>query len=60
MMEDIRNNLYLEYGTHEGHCYGTKYESIRKIIQQGMMPVLDIEPMVRRKALLYRFFLHHF
>ena len=57
MMEDIRNNLYLEYGTHEGHCYGTKFESIRKIIQQGMMPVLDIEPMVSVFPILHSAFL---
>lgn len=43
MMRDIANNEYLEYGTHEDAMYGTKLETIRNIIRQGLMAILDVE-----------------
>jgi len=48
MMHEIKNNLYLEYGTHENACYGTKLDTIRKIHQDGQMAILDVEPQVER------------
>lgn len=42
-MRDIANNEYLEYGTHEDAMYGTKLETIRNIIRQGLMAILDVE-----------------
>ncbi|XP_065346326.1 peripheral plasma membrane protein CASK isoform X9 [Cloeon dipterum] len=44
MMADIAANEYLEYGTHEDAMYGTKLETIRKIHQDGLMAILDVEP----------------
>ncbi|MEQ2242995.1 hypothetical protein ILYODFUR_002531 [Ilyodon furcidens] len=44
MMQDISNNEYLEYGSHEDAMYGTRLETIRKIHQQGFMAILDVEP----------------
>nr|CAG4643809.1 EOG090X032R [Lepidurus arcticus] len=41
---DIRNHQYLEYGEHNGHIYGTKLDSIRNIIRQGKMCILDCSP----------------
>ncbi|XP_062853694.1 calcium/calmodulin-dependent serine protein kinase b isoform X5 [Trichomycterus rosablanca] len=44
MMQDISNNEYLEYGSHEDAMYGTRLETIRKIHEQGMISILDVEP----------------
>uniref|UniRef100_A0A8C9K4B4 Peripheral plasma membrane protein CASK n=1 Tax=Panthera tigris altaica TaxID=74533 RepID=A0A8C9K4B4_PANTA len=44
MMQDISNNEYLEYGRHEDAMYGTKLETIRKIHEQGLIAILDVEP----------------
>ncbi|KAB0389744.1 hypothetical protein E2I00_006344 [Balaenoptera physalus] len=46
MMQDISNNEYLEYGSHEDAMYGTKLETIRKIHEQGLIAILDVEPQV--------------
>ncbi|XP_077469451.1 peripheral plasma membrane protein CASK-like isoform X10 [Stigmatopora argus] len=44
MMQDISNNDYLEYGSHEDAMYGTRLETIRQIHVQGMISILDVEP----------------
>uniref|UniRef100_A0A3Q2DFE3 Peripheral plasma membrane protein CASK n=1 Tax=Cyprinodon variegatus TaxID=28743 RepID=A0A3Q2DFE3_CYPVA len=44
MMQDISNNDYLEYGSHEDAMYGTRLETIRQIHAQGMIAILDVEP----------------
>uniref|UniRef100_A0A673N7P7 Peripheral plasma membrane protein CASK-like n=1 Tax=Sinocyclocheilus rhinocerous TaxID=307959 RepID=A0A673N7P7_9TELE len=44
MMQDISNNDYLEYGSHEDAMYGTRLETIRQIHEQGMVVILDVEP----------------
>uniref|UniRef100_A0A4W4HF61 Peripheral plasma membrane protein CASK n=1 Tax=Electrophorus electricus TaxID=8005 RepID=A0A4W4HF61_ELEEL len=44
MMQDISNNEYLEYGSHEDAMYGTRLETIRKIHEQGLVSILDVEP----------------
>lgn len=46
MMQDISNNDYLEYGSHEDAMYGTRLETIRQIHTQGMISILDVEPQV--------------
>lgn len=46
MMQDISNNEYLEYGSHEDAMYGTRLETIRKIHQMGLIAILDVEPQV--------------
>lgn len=55
MMQDISNNEYLEYGSHEDAMYGTKLETIRKIHEQGLIAILDVEPQVviEIKSILY-------
>ncbi|XP_039510456.1 calcium/calmodulin-dependent serine protein kinase b isoform X5 [Pimephales promelas] len=47
MMQDISNNDYLEYGSHEDAMYGTRLETIRQIHEQGLVAILDVEPQVR-------------
>ncbi|PIK52205.1 putative peripheral plasma membrane protein CASK-like isoform X3, partial [Apostichopus japonicus] len=44
MMNDIANNQYLEYGTHEDAMYGTKLDTIRQIHNRGLIAILDVEP----------------
>uniref|UniRef100_UPI0037E8B852 peripheral plasma membrane protein CASK-like isoform X9 n=1 Tax=Semicossyphus pulcher TaxID=241346 RepID=UPI0037E8B852 len=51
MMQDISNNDYLEYGSHEDAMYGTRLETIRQIHGQGMISILDVEPQVIQDAL---------
>ena len=46
MEEEIREHKFLEYGEHNGHLYGTKLDSIREVIRQGKMCVLDCSPNV--------------
>jgi len=46
MEEDIRQHKFLEYGDHNGNLYGTKLDTIRDIIRQGKMCVLDCSPAV--------------
>lgn len=46
MEKDIREYKFLEYGEHNGHLYGTSLDSIRDVIHQGKMCVLDCSPSV--------------
>lgn len=49
MENDIRHHKYLEYGEHKGHIYGTTLDSIREVINEGKMCVLDCSPAVSFK-----------
>ena len=53
MEADIANNKYLECGELQGHLYGTKLDSIRHIIRQGKMCVIDCNPQVCVILLLF-------
>ena len=44
MMNDIGANEYLEYGTHINAMYGTKLDTIRQILNQDKVAILDVEP----------------
>ena len=46
MEHDTRDHQFLECGEHNGHLYGTKLDTIRTIIRQGKMCVLDCSPNV--------------
>ena len=49
MLTDIEANKYLEYGTHEGAMYGTKLDTIRDNLNQGLTAILDVEPQVMKR-----------
>jgi guanylate kinase len=53
MEEEIREHKFLEYGEHNGHLYGSKLDSIRDVIRQGKMCVLDCSPAVSIPSLNY-------
>lgn len=42
--KEIADHQMLEYGEHNGHLYGTNIESIRDVIRQGKMCILDCNP----------------
>ncbi|MEQ2171555.1 hypothetical protein GOODEAATRI_011944, partial [Goodea atripinnis] len=67
MMQDISNNDYLEYGSHEDAMYGTRLETIRQIHGQGMIAILDVEPqddslqrLQKESEMLQRTYAHYF
>lgn len=45
MESEIKNHKFLEYGEYNGHLYGTHLDSIREVIKQGKMCVLDCGPL---------------
>ncbi|CAF1100937.1 unnamed protein product [Adineta steineri] len=44
METDIEKGGFLEHGLYGEHLYGTKFESVRRVIQSSKMCVLDVEP----------------
>ena len=46
MKELRRANQFLEHGEYNGNMYGTGIESVRSVIDQHKMCVLDIQPAV--------------
>lgn len=46
MTKCIIGNELLEYGSYQGHMFGTKIETVHKIHEQGKIAVLDVEPQV--------------
>lgn len=47
MTKCIIGNELLEYGSYQGHMFGTKIETVHKIHEQGKIAVLDVEPQVK-------------
>ena len=46
MEEEIADNRFLESGRFEENYYGTKFDSIRSVVESGRMCVLDVNPQV--------------
>lgn len=44
MDAEVRDNKFLEFGEHNENLYGTHLDSIRDVIKQGKMCVLDCAP----------------
>lgn len=42
MEKEIHNNCFIEFGEYNGNLYGTKFDSISKIIKAGKMPILNL------------------
>ncbi|CAB1329050.1 unnamed protein product [Coregonus sp. 'balchen'] len=67
MMQDISNNDYLEYGSHEDAMYGTRLETLRQIHEQGLISILDVEPqdeslqrLQKESEILQKTYAHYF
>lgn len=43
MLRGIENNEFIEYAQVHGNIYGTAYESVQSVIQQGKICILDID-----------------
>lgn len=54
MTKCISGNELLEYGSFQGNMFGTKIETIQKIHEQGKIAVLDVEPQVGIRKLLWK------
>jgi MAGUK p55 subfamily member 2/6 len=46
MENEIEAGGFLEHGLYGEHLYGTKFDSVNRVIQASKMCVLDIEPTV--------------
>ncbi|XP_051554934.1 MAGUK p55 subfamily member 7-like [Myxocyprinus asiaticus] len=42
--KDILNHKFLEYGEHKGNYYGTSVDSVRKVLAESKVCLLDMEP----------------
>lgn len=48
MENEIETGGFLEHGLYGEHLYGTRFDSVRRVIQSSKMCVLDVEPTVRK------------
>uniref|UniRef100_A0A4W3I265 MAGUK p55 scaffold protein 2b n=1 Tax=Callorhinchus milii TaxID=7868 RepID=A0A4W3I265_CALMI len=44
MENDIKGGRYLEHGEYEGNLYGTKIDSIHRVVESGKICILDVNP----------------
>lgn len=49
MEKQIKQHKFIEYGEHNGNLYGTSLDSIRNVINEGKMCVLDCSPSVSNR-----------
>ena len=46
MEAEIKKNMYIDQGEFGGYLYGTRLSSIRDVIADGRICVLDVSPRV--------------
>ena len=49
MDEDIAAHKFIEHGEYDEHLYGTKIDSVRSVLDEDKIPVLDVSPLVCKK-----------
>ncbi len=47
MLESLENNEFLDVGEHDSYIFGTTIESVRAIMAENKLCVLDVRPEVR-------------
>ena len=47
MEAEIKQNMYIDHGEFSGFLYGTRLSTIRDVIRDGRICVLDVSPRVR-------------
>ncbi|XP_062408334.1 MAGUK p55 subfamily member 7-like [Sardina pilchardus] len=47
--KDILNHKFIEYGEHGGNYYGTSLESVQRVLAEGKVCLLDVEPQTVEK-----------
>nr|XP_015214820.1 PREDICTED: MAGUK p55 subfamily member 4 isoform X1 [Lepisosteus oculatus] len=40
----IHSNRFLEYGEYKGHLYGTSIDSVKEVLENGKICIIDLEP----------------
>lgn len=50
---DILHERFLEHEEVKGHLYGTSVSAIKRIVESGRVPVLDLQPQVSCATCLY-------
>ncbi|TRY83697.1 hypothetical protein DNTS_034391 [Danionella cerebrum] len=40
----VVNHKFFEYGEHNGHMYGTSFDSVKDVVDSGKICVIDLEP----------------
>ena len=53
MENEIEAGGFLEHGLYGEHLYGTRFDSVRRVIQSSKMCVLDVEPTVGKSHALF-------
>ena len=46
MERDIQHDRFLEHGELRGHLYGMSFSSIKKVMEAGKIPLLELHPQV--------------
>ena len=49
MLEGLDNNEFLDMGEHDNYLFGTTFESVRNIMAENKLCVLDVRPEVSSK-----------
>ena len=48
MLEGLENNEFLDVGTeHDNYLFGTTFESVRSVMAENKLCILDVRPEVR-------------
>ncbi|KAI1721457.1 guanylate kinase domain-containing protein [Ditylenchus destructor] len=55
MLKGILEGQFIEFGEYNGNLYGTKYDSVAQVIDNGRIPVLNIHPSAIEKMRTARF-----
>ena len=52
MLEGLENNEFLDVGTeHDNYLFGTTFESVRSVMAENKLCILDVRPEVREEGL---------
>ena len=46
MLEGLENNEFLDVGEHDNYLFGTTFESVRSVMAENKLCILDVRPEV--------------
>ena len=49
MLEGLENNEFLDVGEHDNYLFGTTFESVRNIMAENKLCILDVRPEVHKQ-----------
>ena len=50
--DDILHERFLEYQETKGYYFGTSVSAVKKIVESGRVPVVDLQPQVREQGMI--------